>query len=213
MPLSWPARGWGKAPQRHLQAPAPATAGGEPSRPHARLLLYPLVNHQFRQPPASQIGDRCSGCPSLLPTRGVPLPGFLLLRGSIKLKPLHKMQGKTNAQSSRLGLTKKKTTHQQEQRRDPHFSRTQALSLRQQNDGEDGLRAPKQSSLSITPLERLRRSPPNVPCCHSTAFWSQQTPRGGGVRTLPTRPQETPHVGFAFTYTAPPSQLPRCASE
>lgn len=122
MPLSWPARGWGKAPQRHLQAPAPATAGGEPSRPHARLLLYPLVNHQFRQPPASQIGDRCSGCPSLLPTRGVPLPGFLLLRGSIKLKPLHKTQGKTNAQSSRLGLTKKKTTHQQEQRRDPHFS-------------------------------------------------------------------------------------------
>lgn len=113
-----------------------------------------------------------------------------------------------------------KNTHQQEQKRDLRFSCTQAFSLRLQNDQEDGPRASEQPSLSIILFEQLRRSPPDVPCRHATALWSWHTPCGGrghvwghqGERTLPTHPQGT-LLCFAFTYTAPPSQLPWCAPE
>lgn len=103
----------GKALQKHTQAPAYATVKGEMSRPHACLLLYPLVIWQLGQQPASQTGDRCSGCLSLLPACGVPLRRFLLLQGLIKLKPLHKKTKplqRTTAQSPCTGLTEKTPT-------------------------------------------------------------------------------------------------------
>lgn len=204
------------------QALAQATPGGEKSRPRACLLLCPLVHWQLGQEPASQTGEGCSGCLSLLPAC-VPPPGFLLLEGLIKLKPLHKCNKKANAKSSRSGLTKK-TPHQQDQRRGAggvHFSSTQASSLCLQNDQEDGPRASKQPSLGTTPSEQLRRSPPGVPCRDPTALRSRHTPWGGrghmrghqGERMLTTHPRETLLVGFAFTYTAPPLQLPRRAPE
>lgn len=85
--LAW--QGPGKGSTEAPQALAQAAVGGETSGPHTRLLLCPLVHRQLRQQPASPVGDGCSGCLSLLPAR-VPLPGFLLLQGLIKSKPLHK---------------------------------------------------------------------------------------------------------------------------
>lgn len=77
---------------------------------HPHLLLYHPINWQLGQQPASQTGDGCSGCLLLLPTC-LSLLGFLLLQGSIKLKPPQKHTHKEHNPYTQDSL---RNTHQQD---------------------------------------------------------------------------------------------------